>query len=227
MASSGTSTFDLDLRDIIEEAYEMCGLTARSGSDYRSARRSLDLLFTEWSTRGINFWTLEEASTSVAAGTATVTLDSDVLDVLEVYTRTNVGSTNQQDQHVKRIGVKDWANLPTKLSQGRPVNVWVEKLKAAPVLHLWPVPDQTYTLVVHQLTRIEDTGTPGTNTADVPWNFVPAMTAGLAAKIALKRAPDRLGLLTDLYERTWLDAESSNRERRSTHFSPNLNPYRR
>ena len=226
MATSGTSTFNLDLRDLVEEAFELCGLTPRSGMDYRSARRAMDLLFIEWAQKGINFWTIEEKTASLVSGTTTVTADADVLDVLEIYTRTNAGTSNQSDLNVKRIGLKEWADLPTKRTSGRPVNVWVEKRRDAPVLHLWPVPDQAYTLVYHCLTRIEDSGTPGTNDADVPWRFIPCLTYGLAVKIAEKRALDRLQVLVPKYRESWLDATSADRERRSTRFSPNLNPYR-
>lgn len=227
MATSGTSTFTLDLRDIVEEAYELCGLEVRSGMDYRSARRSMDLLFIRWAQKGINFWTIEEGTTALTAGTETVTLDADDLDVLEIYTRTNAGTVNQNDLHIKQIGLKDWAQYPTKKSRGRPVNVWVEKRRDAPVLHLWPVPDQAYTLVYHTLTRIEDSGTPGTNDADVPWRFLPALTSGLALEIARKRAAERIPVIEPIYREDWLDATSADRERRPTKFSPNLNPYRR
>lgn len=225
MATSGTSTFSLDVRDIIEESYELCGLTARSGLDYRSARRSMDLLFIEWAQRGINFWTIEERTASLVAGDTTVTAATDVLDVLEIFTRTNTGTTQQNDLNIRIIGLKEWADLPSKRSQGRPVNVRVEKKLGAPVLHVWPIPDQAYTLVYYALTRIEDTGSTGTNDVDVPWRFVPCLTYGLAMKIAEKRSPDRLAILRPRYDEAWLDATSADRERRSTYFSPNLDAY--
>lgn len=232
MPPSGTQDFDLDIAEIIEDAYERCGIAVRSGMDFRTARRSLDLLFIEWATKGINFWTIDEFATALPANTATLTLDqttvgSDVADVLEIYTRTQTGTVNQSDLPIKRIGMADWANLPNKLQTGRPVNVWVEKRRDAPILHFWPVPDQAYTLVTHLLTRIDDTGTPASNTADVPWRFIPAMVAGLAMQISLKRAPDRFPLLETKYKEAWADAVNSDRERRPTRFSPNLNAYRR
>ena len=225
MPTSGTTTFKLDLRDIIEESYELCGLTPRSGMDYRSARRSMDMLFIEWAQKGINFWTIEERTAALAAGDTSVTTAADVLDVLEIFTRTSSGTAQQNDLNVQIIGLKQWADLPTKRTQGRPVNVRVAKERDAPVLHVWPVPDQAYTLVYYALTRVEDTGTPGTNDADVPWRFLSALTYGLAVKVAEKRAPDRLVILEPKYAEKWLDATSADRERRSTHFSPNLSPY--
>lgn len=225
MPTSGTTGFSLDIRDIVEDAFELCGLSVRSGMDYRSARRSMDLLFIKWAQKGVNFWLIEERSTALTTGTETVDLDPDVLDVVEIYTRQNAGTQNQSDLHVKQIGLKDWAQYPTKKARGRPVNVWVEKNRDNPTLHLWPVPDGPYTLVYHVLTRIEDTGGNGTNDADVPWRFLPALVSGLALEIARKKAPDRIPVIDPIYREDWLDAQSADRERRPTRFSPNLDPY--
>lgn len=225
MTSSGTKTFDLSLNEIVDEAYSMCGLTARSGEDYRSARRSIDLLLVDWSNRGINFWTLRQRQETLQEGQATLTLDRETIDVLEAYTRSREGERQQTDLPLKRIGVKDWANHPNKLSRGRPVNVWVEKLKDAPVLHFWPVPDKEYEIVWHELAKSDDTGTNPQANADVPWRFLPPLVSGLAVKLAEKRAPDRLAILVPKYERDWDDAVAADRERRPTRFSPNLQPY--
>lgn len=225
--SSGTRSFDLNLTEIIEEAFELCGLTARSGSDYRSARRSMDLMFIDWANSGTNFWTLKENFADLASGQQEVTLDSSVLDIIEHYTRTGIGTTGQSDLHLKRIGVDEWANLTNKLSKGRPVNIWVEKLKDGPVLHLWPIPQIPYRLVWYELVRIEDTGANPASDADVPWRFLPAMALGLAVRLAVKKAPERLAILEPQYAKSWEHAEASDRERRPTRFSPNLSPYRR
>lgn len=225
--SSGTSNFDLNLNEIVEEAYDLCGLTAKTAKDYRSARRSLDLMFIDWVNSGTNFWTLQENFTDLAAGVGEFTLAANVLDIIEQYTRTGVGTQSQTDLHLQRLGIDDWANLPNKLTQGRPVNVWVEKLKDAPVLHLWPVPNIPYRLVWHELIRIEDAGLNPSEDADVPWRFIPAMTMGLAVRIAIKRAPERLQILEGQYAKAWDNAVGADRERRATRLSPNLNAYRR
>lgn len=226
MAPSGTSSFDLNLAQIIEDAYDLCGLTVRGGSDYRAGRRCMDMLLIDWSNRGTNFWKLEEASTAVAAGTQDVVLDADVLDVIEIYVRTGAG-VNQTDLSLERIDVAEWARRPNKLTTGRPVNVWVEKLRTGPTLHLWPVPDQAYTVVYHQLVRMQDAGSPATNTSDVPWRFLPALTAGLAVEIAKRRAPDRLPFLKPSYEELWLNAVASDRDRSALRLRPGVSAYRR
>lgn len=227
MATSGTSSFDLNLTEIFEEAYDRCGLVIRSGADYRSARRSFDLLMIEWANKGTNFWTLEEASSSVAAGTGTITLDADVLDVIEMYTRKSTGLTTQQDTPITRISVSEYDDTSQKLQRGRPTNFWLDKQRDAPVVRLWPVPDETTTVVYRQLVRIQDAGSPGTNTADVPWRFLPALVAGIAWKVAEKKAPQRKQELEATYLLAWDDAISADRDRSSLKFMPNLHPYMR
>jgi len=106
MATSGTYAFTLDLTDMIEESFERAGLELRSGYDYRTARRSIDLLMLEWQNRGLNLWTIQEGTTSITAGTSRYALASDILDVIEVYVRTNSGDTGTQfDQMITRVSI--------------------------------------------------------------------------------------------------------------------------
>jgi hypothetical protein len=226
MTTSGSENFTLDLREIIEEAYARCGLVARSGEDFRSGRRSLDLLLIEFSNRGTNFWKLEEVSVALVAGTGTVDVDASALDVIDFYIRTGSGQ-GQTDLNVERISNATYFNLATKLTQGRPTQVWVEKQRDNPVLNLWPVPDQAYTLVYWQLARIEDSGDPANLNTDVPWRFLPAVVAGLAWKIAEKMVPQRLQEKKALFEEAWSEAEASDRDRTSVYFRPDLHAYRR
>jgi len=188
MATSGTSTFNLDIAEIIEEAYERCGLRMRTGYDLNTARRSLDLISQEWGNKGVNFWTVEETSTSLAAATASITLAADTVDIIEAFIRTGSG-VSQQDIPVTRLSTAEWAGVPNKLVQGRPVNFWLNRLVSSVVMHLWPVPDKsTYTFVYQKIRRIEDTGaSPGATNPDVPVRFLPALTADLALKLAAKK----------------------------------------
>jgi hypothetical protein len=122
MATSGTYAFNLDLTDMIEESFERAGLELRSGYDYRTARRSIDLLMLEWQNRGLNLWTIQEGTTSVTAGTSRYTLAGDILDVIEAYIRTDSGSTdNQFDQMITRVSVSQYAHLSNKLTQAKPL----------------------------------------------------------------------------------------------------------
>lgn len=225
MATSNTRSFDMDLLEICEEAYDRCGLKMKTGYDYRLARRSLDLLLIEWQNRGINFWTLNEDTTALTAGSQSLALPTTVVDVLEFFIRIGTGSS-QVDHPVTQVSSSDWAAIPNKNTEGRPTNVWLEKSRGSHVLHFWPVPNQAYTLYYHQLLRIEDTGTPASNTLDVPHRFLPALVAGLAYRIAEKRAPDRKADLKADYEEQWMHAEAGDRDRSTLRLLPDMDDYR-
>jgi len=225
MATSGTYTFNLDLGDIVEEAFERAGLEARSGYDYRTARRSLDLMFLEWQNRGLNLWTIQEGTQAITAGTARYALDSDELDVVEAFIRTDSGSTsNQSDQMMTRISISQYAHLTNKLEQSKPLQYWIERDPGAIAINLWPVPDdaQTYTLIYYYLQRIEDSGSPGTNNVDIPARYLPCMVAGLAYQISLKspEATNRATLLKQIYDEQWQLASEADREKASLFMVP-------
>ena len=168
MATSGTHAFNLDLSDAMEEAFARAGLELRSGYDYKTARRSIDLLMLEWQNRGLNLWTIDQQTQALTAGTSQYTLMTDTIDLLDHVIRTNAGnSATQSDLTISRIGVSTYASIPNKLSQGRPIQIWIERLRDAPRVNLWPVPDNnTYTLVYWRMRRIEDAGN-GVETADI------------------------------------------------------------
>ena len=106
MTTSGTTSFNLDLNDLIEEAFERCGKELRTGYDLRTARRSLNLLTIEWANRGINLWTIEQGTIPLIQGTNTYDLPDDTIDLLEHQIRTNAGQTNNQtDITISRISV--------------------------------------------------------------------------------------------------------------------------
>ena len=225
MATSGTYTFNLDLGDIVEEAFERAGLEARSGYDYRTARRSLDLMFLEWQNRGLNLWTIQEGSQAITAGTSRYALDGDELDVVEAFIRTDSGSTsNQSDQMMTRISISQYAHLTNKLEQSKPLQYWIERDPGAIAINLWPVPDdaQTYTLIYYYLQRIEDSGSPGTNNVDIPARYLPCMVAGLAYQISLKspEATNRAALLKQIYDEQWQLASEADREKASLFMVP-------
>lgn len=225
MATSGTYAFNLDIADIVEEAYERTGLELRSGYNYRTARRSLDLMLLEWQNRGLNLWTVKSATTALTSGTSTYNLASDRLDVIEALIRTDAGdSSKQADFTMSRISVSQYAHLTNKLSTGRPLQYWISKDPANITVNLWPVPDsaQTYTLVYYYLERIEDSGKPASNNIDVPSRFLPCLVSGLAYHIAMKEpeASQRLPFLKEEYESQWNLAADADREKASLFVSP-------
>jgi len=225
MATSGTYAFNLDLSDILEEAYEMAGLELRSGYDYRTARRSLDLMFLEWQNKGLNLWTVQEGSQTLTAGTSRYVLTGDQLDVIEASLRTDDGDADKQtDLTMSRISVSQYSHLTNKLTQGRPIQFWIEKDPGAIALNVWPVPDDavTYKINYYYIQRVEDTGSPASNNVDIPARFMPCMAAGLAYYISIKRpeASDRAPLLKQVYDEQWNLAADADRDKSSFYMVP-------
>jgi hypothetical protein len=224
MASSGTATFNMDFTEIAEEAWERAGREMRSGYDLRTARRSMNLMTIEWQNRGINMWTIEQGSQAITAGTGQYTLPADTIDLLDHVIRSNAGNTStQSDLTINRIGVSTYASIPNKLSTGRPIQVWIERLAAAPRINLWPVPESDYTFVYWRMRRIEDAGS-GVETADMNFRFLPCLVAGLAYHIAMKvpELADRITMLKATYEEQYTLAAGEDREKTSEHFVPRI-----
>ena len=224
MAVSGTTTFNLDLVELVEEAFERCGAELRTGYDLKTARRSLNLMFADWANRGVNMWTFEQGSITLVPGTATYNLPTDTVDLLEHVIRTGAGNAaTQADLTITRISVSTYATIPNKLTQARPIQVWIQRLQETPTITVWPVPDasQTYTFVYWRLRRIDDAGE-GVNTMDVPFRFIPCMVAGLAYYLAMKipGGVDRLGVLKQQYDEAWQLAADEDREKASVRFVP-------
>jgi hypothetical protein len=224
MTTSGTATFNLDLVEMVEEAFERCGSELRTGYDLKTARRSLNLLFADWANRGVNMWTFEQGSITLIPGQATYNLPADTVDLLEHVIRTGAGNAaTQADLTITRISVSTYATIPNKLAQARPIQVWIERLQAAPRITVWPIPDpsQTYTFVYWRMKRINDAGE-GVNTMDVPFRFIPCLVAGLAYYLALKlpNAMERLMVLKQQYDEAWQMAADEDREKASVRFVP-------
>ena len=221
MATSGTATFNLEIAEVIEEAFERCGLQSKTGYDIETARRSLNLLSLEWANRGLNFWCVEQGTASTTASTSTITLPADTVDLIEYWIREGTG-TSQNDQPLSRFSVSQYSTIPNKLTEGRPVNIFIDKQAAAPVAYLWPTPDKVYTFGYQRIRRIEDTGAVGSTNPDVPARFLPALVSGLAFRISQKypEAFVRSGELKAEYEFQWQLAEQEDRDRASVHFLP-------
>ena len=128
MSTTGTTAFNLDMNDLIEEAFERCGLEVRSGYDFRTARRSLNLLTIEWANRGINLWTVEQGQIVLNTQQALYALPIDTIDILDASTRTNNGSqSNQIDINLSRISEPVYMAIPNKNTTGRPVQMWINR----------------------------------------------------------------------------------------------------
>ena len=220
MAVSGSTDFELDVAEYVEEAFERCGLEARTGYDLKTAKRSLNLMFADWANRGLNQWTIKQRTINLIASDGEYTLDTDVIDVLSVVVR-----RDSTDFSIDRISRDEYISIPTKTTTGRPTQFFVDR-QITPNLKIWPLPENSTDILVYDaLTRIDDADTQ-TNTIDVPFRFYPCLSAGLAYYISLKRAPERVQMLKAVYEEEMRRAIDEDRDRASFQITPSLRNYR-
>lgn len=305
MATSGTSGFNLDLNNIVEEAFERCGLELRTGYDLKTARRSMNLLTIEWANRGINLWTVDQQTINLNSYQGIYPIPADTIDILDAVTRTSAGvSSNQTDINISRISEPTYMTIPNKLANGRPIQMYFSRqsgmenlitgvlsgnisatdtvitltsvdglsstgfikigtetigytnidpttnqlqncwrgqngttaashLSGAtvtnqnlPFINIWPTPNppgDQYTFVYYRLRRIQDAGDGGTYVQDIPFRFIPAIVAGLAYYISMKKpevAPDRVAMLKADYEQQYQFAGEEDREKAAIRFVP-------
>ena len=228
MTTSGTTDFNLEFTEIAEEAWERAGREMRSGYDLRTARRSMNLMTIEWQNRGINMWTIDEGVINLVQGVNTYDLPADTIDLLEHVIRTGAGNAStQSDLTITRISVSTYATIPNKLQQARPIQVWIQRLRDAPKITVWPTPDQGvvgspyYIFKYWRMRRIQDAGS-GVQTADANFRFLPALTAGLAYQIAMK-VPElmpRVPMLKEAYDEQFNLAAGEDREKAAVRFVP-------
>ena len=220
MTVSGSKDFELDVADYIEEAFERCGLEVRTGYDLKTAKRSMNLMFADWANRGLNQWTIAQRNFTVTQGDGNQTLGTDVIDILSLVIR-----RDGTDYALNRISRDEYLNIPTKSTVARPTQFFVDR-QINPVLQMWPLPDNsTDTVYYDALVRMDDADN-YTNTAQVPFRFYPALAAGLAYYISIKRAPDRSQLLKTVYEEEIGRAMDEDRDRASFRVAPDLRNYR-
>ena len=220
MATSNSTDFEPNVAEFVEEAFERCGLELRTGYDLKTARRSINLMLAEWANRGLNQWTIEEATQTVTEGTTNYSLNSNVIDILDVVLRRTINQT-QTDISMNRISRSEFINIPNKTTKARPSQFFLDKL-STPTLKVWPAPENsTDILVFNKIVRMDDADKP-TNTMDMPFRFYPCFAAGLAYYIAIKKAPDRVVMLKQMYEDEFERAMSQDEDSASFRISPYL-----
>ena len=220
MAVSGSKDFELDVAEYIEEAYERCGIEVRTGYDLKSGIRSANLMLAEWANRGLNQWTIEQATQTVTEGTSSYSLNSNIIDVLDVVLRRTVNDV-QTDISMNRISRSEYINIPNKNTKSRPSQFFLDKL-STPSLKIWPAPENsTDILVFNKLVRMDDADA-ATNTMDMPFRFFPCFVAGLAYYISQKRSPQLTPQLKSLYEEEFRRAADQDEDRASFRVRPSL-----
>lgn len=231
MTVSNTTDFNLDLVESIEESFERAGIESRTGYDMRSARRSINLMLADWANRGFNMWEVTERSLVLTYGQGEYTLDSDIIDLIETMIQLPPTGTGQVTRYnCDRVSISTHATRVNPSLLGRPIEIYINRQREAPVVHLWPLPGQSgpYTLNYWVLRRLSDAGA-YTNTADIPFRFLPPFISGLAYHIAEKKRTDDPNLILRLqqrYEADWLRASEEDREKATWRQVPKGSSYR-
>ena len=223
---ASTADFDLSISEIVEEAFERCGLQDRSGYELKTARRSLNLLLAEWSNRGLNLWTIKKQTAALAADTTSLSgtalygaganAASEIVEITDMVIR----DSSNNEYSCSPISRSTYLNYTVKTSVGRPTQYYFEKT-INPTLYLYPAADVAYTVVFYAMLRMKDSGA-YTNNSEIPFSFLPCLTAGLAYYIALKYAPERTQILKIAYEEEFRRAADTNRGNVSSHFVPKI-----
>jgi len=221
---SSTASFDLSIDDIAEEAFERCGLQVRSGYDLKTARRSLNLMLAEWANRGLNLWTIQLQEKTLPQNTTSLTgsdlfgsganAAQEIIDITDVV----ITDSSNNDYSATSISRSTYFNYTVKTTSGRPSQYYFERT-INPRLYLYPAADTTYTLKYYALLRMKDSGA-YTNNNEIPFRFLPCLTAGLAYYIAMKKSPDRIQLLKQIYEDEFQRAADQDGERTSLFLTP-------
>ena len=219
MTTSNSKNFEIDVAEYIEEAFERCGQEVRTGYDLRTAKRSLNLLFADWANRGLNMWTVTQATTSIVSGTATYSFDATYVDLLEVVLRNSSGT----DFTLSQMSRSEYLTIPNKASTGQPSQYFFDR-QTIPTITLWSTPDASYTLVYYFVSRIQDADSL-VNNADTPFRFLPCMVAGLAYYLAMKRAPERVQLLKSVYEEEFQRAAAEDANSTPLKLTPSMTYY--
>ena len=219
MTVSGSTNFELDVTEYIEEAFERCGLEVRTGYDLKTAKRSLNLMLAEWANRGLNQWTITQSTQALTTSDGEYSLNADVIDILSM-------SVLRDGTYLSmaRISRDAYLNIPNKSTTGRPNQFFLDR-QITPNLKIWPIPENSTDVIYYDaLTRIDDADT-SVNTLKVPFRFYPCLAAGLAYYISIKRAPNKVQLLKAVYEEEFERAMTEDRDRSSFQVSPSLDYY--
>jgi len=220
MALSSSTDFEPNVAEFIEEAFERCGLELRTGYDLKTAKRSINIMLAEWANRGLNQWTIEQTTQALTEGTSSYSLNSNVIDILDMVVRRTVNSVDT-DISMSRLSRSEYINIPNKTTKSRPSQFFLDKL-TTPAIKIWPAPENsTDILVFNKIVRMDDADK-ATNTMDMPFRFYPCFAAGLAYYISMKRSPERSAVLKQAYEEEFQRAMSQDEDRASFRIRPYL-----
>mgnify|MGYP003115483344 FL=1 len=218
MATSGTRAFSLDVATAVEEAYELAGLEARTSYDAITARRSMNIMFADWSNRGIQMWEVSKVELTLTEGTNEYAINSYDIDVLDAYIERTVGGI-VTDYTLDRIDRNEYVGIPNKSTKARASEYWVERLKS-PVIHLYPTPENSTDKLVYYVWRTIEDSNAQINDVDIPTRFMPCLVSGLAYYLCLKKNVQKLPIMKEQYEQDLMNALKYDEDRSPVRLVP-------
>ena len=228
MTTSGTYTFNPSLGEIVLNAYARCGVrrTAIMQEHMTDARFETNLMLSSWANQGVNLWEVVLISVPLVQGQTTYTVPAKVVMILDAVIQQNTGTSSQFDRVIMPISRTEYSQTPNKLQQAPPTVFWFDRL-INPTVTLWPVPDQTstYTLNYYAVTQIQDAELTDAQTVDIPYRWLDALAAGLAARLAAIYAPDRMQMLEAKAAQAYTIAATQDTENVPLYITPGLAGY--
>jgi len=218
MATSGTRAFNLDVATAIEEAYELAGLEARTSYDAVTARRSLNIMFADWSNRGIQMWEVSKVELTLTEGDNDYSINDYDIDILDAYIQRTVNDV-VTDYSLDRIDRNEYVGIPNKATKSRPTEFWLERLKT-PVIHLYPTPENSTDKLIYYVWRTIEDAAASLNDVDIPTRFMPCLVSGLAYYLCIKKNVQKLPVIQDLYERDLANALRYDEDRSNIRLVP-------
>ena len=227
MTTSGTFSFNPSMGELTMLAFARCGVrrTAIVQEHLQDARLEANLLLSEFANKGPNLWSVSLETTTLTAGTATYNVPAETVMILDAYIRTTSSGTNT-DRIITPISRTEYASYPNKAQQGIPTVFWFDR-QTTPTVTLWQVPDAstTYTLEYYVYTQIQDAAYANGLNLDLPYRFLDAFVSGLAARMAVIYAPDKVALLQGLADKAWNTAAAQDTENVPVYVTPSLSGY--
>ena len=228
MTTSGTYTFNPSLGEIVLNAYARCGVrrTAIMQEHMTDARFETNLMLSSWANQGVNLWEVVLISVPLVQSQTTYTVPAKVVMILDAVIQQNTGTSSQFDRVIMPISRTEYSQTPNKLQQAPPTVFWFDRL-INPTVTLWPVPDQTnyYTLNYYAVTQIQDAELTDAQTVDIPYRWLDALAAGLAARLAAIYAPDRMQMLEAKAQQAYTIAATQDTENVPLYIMPGLSNY--
>ena len=224
MATSGTSTYNPSPGELTLYAYQLIGVrpTAVLQEHLDVARNAMNMMLANWSNRGVNLWRVSLTTTPLVQGTATYSVDPSVVVILDAYI---AYGTPEIDRIIMPVSRTEYASYPNKTQQGFPTTFWFDRL-LSPAVTIWPVPDGSQTsLKYYAVTRIEDTNMSGSQQVDIPPIWLEAFAYGLAVRLAMIWAPDKIAVLKPLADEAYDIAAAQNIEQAGQYISPQISGY--